>query len=131
MSVPSWPTWDLVPRQRRSRRAAGPRPHVVRLESRIVPATFTVNSLVDGVDAKPGDGIAATATGETTLRAAIMESNALGGTNTIVLPAGTYTLSLPGPGEDAAATGDLDILSPIVIQGSSAAATVIRGDGSD
>ena len=28
----------------------------------------------------------------------------------MILPAGTYTLSLPGPGEDANRTGDLDIL---------------------
>ena len=75
---------------------------MVRLEARILPAVFTVNSFTDGVDAHPGDGVAQTSDGRTTLRAAIMEANALGGVSTVVLPAGSYTLSLPGPNEDAA-----------------------------
>src|SRR5215813_1678186 len=57
-------------------------------------ATFLVNSTVDAHDLTPGDGTCATSGGVCTLRAAIEESNALGGTNTINVPAGTYTLSL-------------------------------------
>lgn len=46
------------------------------------------------------------------LRAAISEANALGGNNTITLQAGaTYTLTRAGGGEDANATGDLDIIT--------------------
>jgi CSLREA domain-containing protein len=73
-------------------------------------ASFAVNSTADTVDAAPGDGVCGDTAGTCTLRAAIMESNALGGGGqTITLPAGTYTLTVPGTGEDAAATGDLDI----------------------
>ena len=53
------------------------------LERRETPAAFTVNTLVDSVDASPGDGIARDANGLTSLRAAIEESNALGGAHTI------------------------------------------------
>src|SRR5438094_4578830 len=81
--------------------------------SAVQAATFTVNSTIDAVDASPGNGKCATSTalrGVCTLRAAIMEANALaGGPHTIVLPAGTYELTLLGAGENNAATGDLDI----------------------
>jgi predicted outer membrane repeat protein len=131
MSAPSWPTWVLPRRSRRGRRSTGVRPDLLRLEGRVLPATFVVNSLTDGVDANPGDGTALTADGRITLRSAVQESNALGGSNTIVLGFGTYILSIPGPNEDNAATGDLDILAPITIQGANTAGTVIRGDGTD
>lgn len=45
------------------------------------------------------------------LREAVIAANALGGTNRILLPAGTYALSIAGSGEDLSATGDLDLLS--------------------
>lgn len=66
-------------------------------------ATFTVNSTADAVDATPGDGVCATATATCTLRAAIMEANALAGADTITLPAGSYGLTIGGAGEDASA----------------------------
>src|SRR5919197_1300453 len=72
-------------------------------------ASFTVDSTADAVDAAPGDGACAPAGGTCTLRAAVQETNALGGTNTINVPAGTYTLTLAGVDEDAAASGDLDV----------------------
>src|SRR3990172_8808874 len=71
-------------------------------------AEFTVNSTADAVDASLGDGTCDDGSGNCTLRAAIQEANALSGPDTIDLPAGTYTLTIPGTGEDAAATGDLD-----------------------
>jgi CSLREA domain-containing protein len=85
----------------------------------MVPAaTFTVNSTVDVVDANLGDGLCQTLSGSCTLRAAIQQTNALGGMDTIVLPnLGTYTLTIPGTGEDASATGDLDIADELAIQG--------------
>jgi CSLREA domain-containing protein len=57
--------------------------------------TFTVTSTADA-DAHPGDGVCATSVGKCTLRAAIQEANAQpGGTSIgIVVPAGTYTLTL-------------------------------------
>src|SRR3989442_8077572 len=90
-------------------------------------ASFTINSTVDAVDASPGDGVCAEATGACTLRAAIMETNALPGTDTITLPAGTYTLTIPGAGEDASATGDLDITDVLTISGAGADSTIIDG----
>jgi CSLREA domain-containing protein len=80
-------------------------------------ASFTVNSTADAVDAKPGDGICATATGTCTLRAAIQEANALTGADTVIVPAGTYILTIPGRGETAAVAGDLDITDDLALAG--------------
>ena len=64
-------------------------------------ATFTVNSTADGVDGEPGDGRCVTPNERTcTLRAAIMEANALAGADSILLPAGTVTVpafNMPPP----------------------------------
>src|SRR5689334_7534298 len=62
----------------------------------IIQASFAVTTTTDAVDASPGNGQCAIAGGGCTLRAAIQESNALGGSNTITLPAGTYMLSIGG-----------------------------------
>jgi CSLREA domain-containing protein len=94
-------------------------------------ATFIVNSTSDGVDANPGDGICATVGGFCTLRAAIMEANALAGADTITLPAGVYTLTIAGADEDASATGDLDITEDISINGGGSATTIIDGNNLD
>ena len=66
-------------------------------EPRRMLSAFVVNSLADSHDANPGDGFALDANGETTLRAAIEETNALPGADTIHLPAGRFTLG-PGSG---------------------------------
>jgi CSLREA domain-containing protein/uncharacterized repeat protein (TIGR02543 family) len=94
-------------------------------------ATFTVNSTADAVDTAPGNGVCADASGHCTLRAAIMEANALPGADTITLPPGTYTLTIPGAGEDAAATGDLDITGDLTINGAGALFTTINGNSID
>lgn len=81
-----------------------------RLEARtLLTGFFTVDSYLDTVDANPGDGFALDANGQTSLRAAIMEANALPGFDTIQLPGGKFTLTREGDGEDGALTGDLDI----------------------
>src|SRR5438093_12159986 len=87
-------------------------------------ATFTVNDTADAVDAVPGDGSCATAASTCTLRAAIQEANANVGPDTIVVPAGTYLLTIAGQGEDAAATGDLDIRDDLTITGAGADSTI-------
>jgi hypothetical protein len=83
------------------------------------------------VDANPGNGICETApgNGQCTLRSAVQESNALIGPDTITLPPGTYTLSIQGRNEDAAATGDLDITDVVAINGASATGSVISAGG--
>jgi CSLREA domain-containing protein len=87
-------------------------------------ATFTVDTAADEVgvpplnnsacDSDPAPGVA-----RCSLRAAVQESNALAGTDTIVIPdvGGDYDLTIAGAGEDAAATGDLDITAPAQIRG--------------
>lgn len=92
---------------------------------------FSVNDTTDLIDDDLADGICHTATGTCTLRAAIMQANALGGTNTIILPAGVYTLTIPGENEDYAVTGDLDIHSDLTINGASTATTIVNGNQLD
>ncbi len=90
-------------------------------------ATFVVNTTVDAVDSAPGNGSCATAAGQCSLRAAIQEANVLAGADVITLPAGTYRLDIGGQGEEAAARGDLDISSEIVINGAAANTTIVDG----
>jgi CSLREA domain-containing protein len=91
-------------------------------------ATFLVNSFADDVDATPGNGVCQTSNvGERTLRAAIMEANALAGPDVIHLPAATYFLALPTPDEDANAGGDLDITDDLTLLGAAAGTTIVDG----
>ncbi len=97
-----------------------------------VPSGFTVDSTGDAVDASPGDGSCADAGGKCTLRAAVQETNASSSVaQTITLPAGTYTLSVGGIGEGAAATGDLDVTSTLTIVGAGQSTTIIDGGALD
>lgn len=90
---------------------------------------FQVDTLVDSVDASPGDGVCADADGRCSLRAAIQEANAQGGKHTIQLPPGyTFVLTLTGSSEDAGATGDLDVSSNLRIDGSGATIIAAAGD---
>ncbi len=95
------------------------------LEDRTLLATFAVDSVADVTDANPGDGFSDDGAGNSTLRSAIQEANALTGADTITLPAGTFRLSLAGVDEDEAATGDLDVLETLTITGSGAGVTII------
>ncbi len=95
---------------------------------------MVVDTTADGVDVSPGDGVCATSGGSCSLRAAVMEANAWSAdpVDTISVPAGTYTLTLTGADEEAAATGDLDINSAITITSQAGAAvTIIDGNGTD
>jgi len=92
---------------------------------------FLVTESYDAVDVSPGDRICADASGRCTLRAAVQESNALSGADIIILPSGTYTLSIPGNAEHAAVTGDLDLLSSITVRGQGADRTIIDAGGID
>ncbi len=98
----------------------------------VVPTELTVNSTADEVDAKPGDGTCATASGTCSLRAAIQEANRLPGTQTIIVPAGTYALSVPPDDEngiDPAAGGDLDLLDSVIVAGADRATVILDGSG--
>ena len=76
-----------------------------------------------------GDGAAEDAEGNTSLRAAVMEANALGGKAEITLAAGEYKLTRSGAGEDAASTGDLDVTGDITIVGAGVGTAVGVGVG--
>jgi len=89
---------------------------------------FTVDQVFDGIDANPGDGICATVRGDCTLRAAVMETNALVGADTITIPSGTYALVLGNTDEDFAAEGDLDILDDLTVVGADPATTILTGN---
>ncbi|MEZ5164952.1 MAG: pentapeptide repeat-containing protein [Acidimicrobiales bacterium] len=79
---------------------------------------FAVDTTADTVDVVPGDGVCADAGGACSLRAAVMEANALPGVEEIRLVDGAeYTLTIPEGTTDTAATGDLDITSPVVMTG--------------
>lgn len=103
--------------------------------------TFHVTSTADKVDINPGDGICDADPGsasECTLRAAIMEANALPnvpgtppGYDQIGIYSGTYTLGIAGRDEDAAASGDLDITETVGIFGQTPNRPVIDGAGLD
>lgn len=93
--------------------------------------TFTVNSLGDSVDVNPGDGVAVDRNGMCTLRAAIMEANALFGPDEIILPKRIINLSIKGYGEDQCRTGDLDITSNLTIRGQGKLISIIDGNQID
>jgi len=84
-------------------------------------AVFNVNSPADVNDATLGDGVCETATGNhvCTLRAALDESNALPGSDTILLQAVTYKIL-----QDKR----LDILDSVSIVGAGASSTFIDGN---
>jgi CSLREA domain-containing protein len=99
------------------------------------PVTFVVNRIEDAVDAVPGNGLCDADANDKvlqcTLRAAIMEANALPGVQTIQLPSGIYRLRLPGAMEDGSLTGDLDITSDLRILGQGTPQPVIDAAGLD
>ncbi|MCB9446641.1 MAG: right-handed parallel beta-helix repeat-containing protein [Ardenticatenaceae bacterium] len=94
---------------------------------------FTVNTTSDAVDLNIGDGIcdSSAVTGQQcTLRAAVQEANFSVGSDTIIIPAGTYALTLTGS-DTAAAVGDLDITDALTISGAGADTTTVQGSMSD
>ncbi|MBL8093188.1 MAG: CSLREA domain-containing protein [Anaerolineales bacterium] len=93
-------------------------------------AIITVTTSTDEINAD----------GDCSLREAIVAANtntavdacpAGSGADTITLPAGTFTLSLAGINENAAATGDLDIVDDLTLVGDSTATTIIDVAGLD
>ena len=120
MWFPSWlRTRTVSPRRGLARRF---QPRLEVLEDRAVPATLTVNTTLDvlGHD-----------NGMLSLRQAVIDANAAAKPDTIVVPAGTYTLTRAGIDEDAALTGDLDVTGNVTIQGAGAGTTVVNANGLD
>ena len=111
------------------RRVTRSRPALEVLEHRVTPSTFRVNTLLDtvAVNLKTGKD----ASGHISLRSAIQAANSGSNSDTIILPAGTITLTIAGANEDNAATGDLDIRSNLTIKGKGAGSSVIDGNNLD
>src|SRR3954470_19895017 len=86
-------------------------------------ATFLVTKIADTNDGSCDS--------DCSLREAIVAANGSPGADVITLPAGTYTLTIGGAGEDAAATGDLDITDGVTVNGAGAATTTIDGGAID
>lgn len=89
-------------------------------------ATFTVDTTKDGADLTLADSTCAAPGGKCTLRAAISEANAQAGKDDIVLPKGTFKLTLPEAGSPSNTEGDLDVTESVEIDGRSASKTVIE-----
>jgi CSLREA domain-containing protein len=85
-------------------------------------ATFTVTKTADSADGA--------CDADCSLREATIAANTSPGADTIVLPAGTYSLTVSTPPEeDLSAEGDLDITDDVTITGAGARSTIIDGNG--
>lgn len=114
---------------------------VAALAARAGAATFNVDTTLDAAasSAAVAQGVCDDGQGQCTLRAAIQVADAASTPSTIVLPAGTYTLSVPGVDESAVlssgtyavahvadpAKGDLNITQSMTIVGAGSGQTVI------
>jgi hypothetical protein len=92
-------------------------------------ATFTVNTTADHA---PSGSECSGAAGDCSLRQAIDKSNGTTTSDTINVPAGHYTLTIAGSGENNDQTGDLDInkaTGSVTITGAGARSTTIDAAG--
>jgi CSLREA domain-containing protein len=88
---------------------------------------FTVDAQEDTIDADPGNGECRDANGRCSLRAAIMEANALRTSATVTLPQGTFTLSRQSELDEQG--NDLDIRTNLTLRGAGRELTVLSGAG--
>lgn len=107
----------------------GPRTSVFAEQVQVSGTTITVTTTADEYDSTPND--------QCSLREAITAANTdaayggcIGGSgvDTIMLEAGTYTLSIVGPYNDTNNRGDLDILADVSIIGTGSSETIVDGD---
>ena len=126
--------------------------HRSRLTWRVVAAAVLLLAIAVWLQRPPGAAAATinvttmtdenNSDGDCSLREAIRAANsdqavdacpAGNGADTIIVPAGTYTFdpALGATGENAAATGDLDILEDVTISGAGRVQTIIDAGGHD
>ena len=128
----SWKSIDraiLNAGTKRRRRKTRWRPGMELLEVRQTPAVFTVNTTLDTIAANLKTG--QDSTGHISLRSAIMAANAQPGADTIMLPNGTFRLTIAGKIDDSGVKGDLDVHSDLTIQGRGHTGTIVDGNGLD
>jgi CSLREA domain-containing protein len=105
--------------------------------SLLVTAALALPAAADGAllqVTKQADTADGTCDADCSLREAVILANSTPDNDTIVLPAGTFTLTIPGVDEDASATGDLDVLQAggeLAVVGSGRQSTTIDGGGID
>lgn len=93
------------------------------LSAPAIGATFTVTQTQDTAFG-PCDA-------NCSLREAVLAANRNSGADTIILPAGTYVLTLIGANEQQGALGDLDILDDVTMHGAGIDETIIDANGTD
>jgi predicted outer membrane repeat protein len=86
---------------------------------------------VDRTDDEASASACTPAASDCSLRGALIHANADSAVQTIELPAGDFDIQIPGAGEDAAATGDLDIMASANIVGAGAGNTTVSGNNLD
>jgi cysteine-rich repeat protein len=96
-------------------------------------AVFLVNdATIDEGDTNLADNLCKTSTNTCTIRAAVQQANATAGVDTILitpLPSGAYPVTITGTGEDAAATGDLDVTEAVTFNAIAGSGAVIIDGG--
>lgn len=105
--------------------------HRVRIAVAIAILVAPPAAATDFVVTKLGDSNDGMCDSDCSLREAVIAANLAPGPDTVVLGAGTYTLSISGANEDASATGDLDLLDDLTIKGAGRDLTVIDAGGID
>src|SRR5690349_20199983 len=86
-------------------------------------AVFTVTKTADTLDGACNS--------DCSLREAVTAANSAPGADTIQVGPGVYKLTRLNPFEDAAATGDLDVLGELTILGAGADRTILDGNATD
>jgi len=81
--------------------------------------------VVDRLDDDPSLTACTAASNDCSLRGAIAAANATLEKDDIVMPAGTFYLTINGIDEDANARGDLDVTSDIAFMGEGLAVTIV------
>jgi CSLREA domain-containing protein len=96
-------------------------------------ATITVNTTADELNTNGNCSLREAITNANNDAATYPDCTAGSGADTINLPAGIYTLTIAGAGEDANATGDLDATDAagLTMVGAGAASTLINANGLD
>lgn len=89
----------------------------------VYAAEFTVTKTEDTADGQCNS--------DCSLREAIRAANTTTALDTILLPAGVFTLTISGNNEDFAVRGDLDITEDLVIKGAGPEQTIIEGNRQD
>jgi trimeric autotransporter adhesin len=90
--------------------------------------TFTVNRTDDPTPPASLSGVCNGVANDCSLREAVLKANATSGTDTIMIPAGTYTLTIPRSASPAydARTGTLDITDSVNITGAGQNSTIVQ-----